>query len=142
MLQHDRCRLRPGPAEPGVIAMAQGSTRRVERLDKAGYRLPVPGRPPRNAGRAVAPQASRAYGDDGCSLAVQQLTPAIPAMPGGGRELAGTSVLPGLRPGCRGGVHAIPPGAAGPVSISTRQACTWAIEAFSFAASSRPDRWI
>ena len=44
VLQHDRCRLRPGPAEPGVIAMAQGSTRHVEWLDQAGHRLPVPGR--------------------------------------------------------------------------------------------------
>ena len=89
MVQHDRCRLRPGPAEPGVIAMAQGSTRHVQRLDKAGHRLPVPGRPPRNAGRAVAPQAGRADGDDGSSLAAAQLRPTISAMPGG-RELNGS----------------------------------------------------
>src|SRR5258708_4725013 len=142
MLQDDRSSLRPSPAELGVIAMVQGGPCRVEGLGQARQCPPVPGRAPRDAGRPVTPQADRADGDNGGGLALAYLTPAIPATPD--RESPGLAISgpPRSLPGRRGGVHAGPPGAAGLVSISTRQAWTWAIDELSFAASSRPDRWI
>jgi len=122
--------------------MVQSCPRGIEGFGQSGQCPPLPGCPPRDAGRAVAPQADRADREDGGGLAVAQLIPAIPATHRRQSPSLAIIVLPGSLQGRRGSAHPDPPGAAGLASISTRQAWTWAIEEFSFAASSRPDRWI
>jgi hypothetical protein len=54
VLQDDRCCLRPGPPELGVIVVVQGRAGGVQRHYQARDRVPVPRGPPRDPGRPVA----------------------------------------------------------------------------------------
>jgi len=55
VLQDDRDRVCTRPPECRIIIVMQRFACRIQRLDQAGYRLPLPCGPPRNASCAAAP---------------------------------------------------------------------------------------
>lgn len=150
----------PGPVGvPGVRAVLQDDRRPPARRPagtwdrRHGAGMPGPRRGARpgarsrsTAGRSAAVSrspgcgaGSRPDGRDGGRLTVERFPPPVPAQ----ARKAGTGPVPnGARRRGQGPHGAPPSAAAGPASICIRQAWTCVIEAFSFSAKSRPDRWI
>ena len=145
MPQDDGGRVRAGAPVAHVIAVMQRGSGRVQRLDQAGQRPPVPGGPARDAPGTVAPQLQRAQRLQRHGLPREQ--------PGASVELAGPERQTPARGHDTGGDdvggngvrgerlrHAVV--SASSVSMATRCACSWVIERFSLVARSRPDRWM
>ena len=140
MLQDDGNGVGAGAPMRDVLVVMQGSEGGIQRPDQAFQRRPLRGGPSGDAPGAVASQLAKIQLLERPCLLRQQ--------PGGAVELVRLEAkVPALRSdvvgngGCRQrAAHA--PVSAIPVSMPTRSACRWAIERFSLAARSRPDKWM
>jgi hypothetical protein len=138
--QHNRHRLRPGPAMMDFTVVGKGTKGLVKGINQAGQNPPLHGGSARNTAGPLTAKGPQIKGRQSGSLLIQKLRTAIAAVQNGQLRPACPGDLPcGRRPElCRdhSGLLSVP------VSISTRQACRCYIEAFSRADSSRPDRWM